>query len=109
MEQSLLPRRETPPGDAQNAIVELVWHKLPVPGDVVPLDAILDFVSDAETKRRLDRLDIWIRRKALSGREVEDVAVELDEALHDLTNHMRLADMRAASSSLRILVSTPLG
>lgn len=92
-----------------HGLVDLVTERLPVPGDEVPLADILDFVSDPETKRKRDRLDIWTRRAAQSGRELQDLSLEMEESLHDFANHMRAADMRSQTSGLRIALSLPLG
>lgn len=95
-----------PTGDT---LVELVIDHLPVPGEDIPLDAILDFVNDPETRRKRDRLDTWTRRAAQSGRELQDIGLEMEESLHDFADHMRLADMRSRTSGMRIALSLPLG
>jgi hypothetical protein len=95
--------------DVQRGVIELVTEALPVPGENVPLGDILDFVSDPETQRKRDRLDIWTRRAAQSGRELQDLGLEMEEMLHELADHMRLADMRSQTSGLRIALSLPLG
>lgn len=94
--------------DPSTAILELVLSNLPSPGDDVPLDAILDFAGDDETQRKLSRLDIWMRRAAQSGKELQEISLDMEESLHDLANHMRLADMRARTSGMRIVLSLPL-
>lgn len=95
--------------DGHEAIVEVVLNNLPTPGEDVPLAAILDFSSDEETRRKLAGLDIWMRRQAHSGKELQEVALEMEESLHDLANHMRLADMRSQTSGFRMIMAIPLG
>lgn len=95
--------------ETQDGIVELVLKALPLPSDDIPLDAILAFTSDDETRRRAGRLDIWMRRQAQSGTDLQDVALELEESLHEFTSYMRLADMRHKTSTVRVLIALPLG
>lgn len=103
-----LPRRILEP-DPDQGVVEVVLRALPVPGDDVPLDYIMDFTQDAETQRRLERLDLWMRRAAQSGRELQDIGLELEERVHEFDAHMRLAEMQHETSGLRLLLTVPLG
>lgn len=92
----------------QTGVVELIVNRLPVPSEDIPLEAILDFVNSEETQRRLARLDLWTQRAVQSGRELQDLRLEMEESLNDFGNHMRLADMRSENSLLRIALSLPL-
>jgi len=94
---------------SEEGVVQLVMNKLPVPGDDVPLHAILDYVTDPETRRRVEKLDLWMRRATMSGRDLQDVSLEMEESLHDFAQHMRLADMRSQTSGIRMVLSRPLG
>lgn len=90
-------------------IIEMVLSRLPVPGDHVPLEDILAFSRDHETRRRMAGLDIWMRQSAQSGKELEELRLEMEQALHEFSNYMKLADMRSHSSGLRIVLSMPFG
>lgn len=90
-------------------VIDLVVRNLPVPGDNVSLDAILEFVSDEETQRRLLGLHLWTRRAAISGRELHDLALEMDEMLHEFTSHMRVLDLAQNTSGFRVALSLPIG
>lgn len=92
-----------------HAVVELVLSNLPVPGDEVPLDSILAFSSDSETRRRLESLDLWMRGVGHSGKDLQAIALEMEQSLHEFSNHMQLADMRSKKSDLRIALSLPFG
>lgn len=95
--------------DASAGVIDLVLDNLPVPGDGVPLDAILEFSRDDDTRRKLAGLDIWMRKAAHSGKDLQDIALEIEESLHEFSNYMRLADMRCQTSGLRMMMSLPLG
>lgn len=91
------------------AVVELVLSNLPLPGDDVPLNTVLEFSADEETRRKLAHLNIWMRRAVQSGRDLQDLGLEVEESLHEFASHMRLADMRSTNSGVRIALSIATG
>jgi hypothetical protein len=102
-----LRSRMSPTAIDTSAVAEVILRNLPVPVDDTPLESILEFRADSETRRHLDRLNVWMRRSAHSGAEVRDLYLEVEEGLHDFTAHMRLADMRYRNSDLRMLMTLP--
>lgn len=89
-------------------VAQVALSHVPMPGDDVPLADILAFTREDETRRQVASLRLWIARTALETRSFEDVSLELDSMLHDFTQHMNLADMRAKDSMLHLLVGIPL-
>lgn len=101
--------RELREPSPDNRIVELVLSKLPVPGDDVPLDEVITFSRDDETRRKIEGLEIWMRKAARSGKDLQDLQLEVEDGLHNFAAHMRVADMRSKTSTLRVALSLPLG
>lgn len=89
-------------------VAEIVLKRIPMPGDDVPLDAVLDFAHDPTTQRQIESLRLWMARMALQHRNADELAVELDSMLHDFRAHMDLADMRSTDSALRLVLAVPL-
>jgi hypothetical protein len=89
-------------------VAQVALSHVPMPGDDVPLADILAFTREDETRRQVSSLRLWIARTAFETRSSDDVSLELASMLHDFTQHMNLADMRAKDSMLQLLVGIPL-
>lgn len=91
------------------AVVELVLPRLPVPGPEVPLSDVVDFTQDPATRDMLARLRLWMARLSLEGSDAGAMELELEEHLHELRSHLRIADMRHRTSVIRAVLTIPLG
>lgn len=97
-----------PEAESEFGVAEVVLLHLPIPGDHVPLDAILDFRSEPETRDRMEALRLWMARTALQGQPTNELNLELESMLHDFRRHMDIADMRAKDGILQVAISIPL-
>ncbi len=92
-----------------DSLLEVVIDALPVPGDDVPLDTILDFCRDPTTRAQRERLMLALARARLDGRSTEAFALDIEEALVQFEQHMRVADLRTRAGGLRLVITSALG
>ena len=89
-------------------IVDLVLTNLPAPGDDVPLRISWTFPR-TRNRRGSCRPRHMDAQGGSVGRELQDVALEIEESVQEFGNHMRFADMRSTHSGFRMALSVPLG
>ena len=89
-------------------VSELVVARFPIPGDDVPLDEVLDFVSDPVQQLQMRALRLWMTRAAMGHDPLDVLTLEFETLLHDFEVQMRVADMRASDSFFRVAISVPL-
>lgn len=94
---------------SDQALVEVVLSHLPVPGDDVPFEDVVNFTQDAETIRRRDSLLLALARSQLEMKGAKEFSLDLAEAIHEYKAHMRIADMRTRTSALQVVVGASLG
>jgi hypothetical protein len=90
-------------------VAEVVLPHVPVPGEDVSIEALLDFRRDPTTVQQIEGLRLWMRRAALSDASTAELELELHTMLHDFQRHMAVADMRATDGALQLAISIPLG
>lgn len=100
-------------GAKQADVASLVLKELPVPDELTPWEAILEFRRDEQTKRHLSRLKRWSRgaarrllTQAVSNAELED---EIEEMLQNYRDHMKVFKMKAQATLLENLVTLGAG
>lgn len=93
----------------QARVVEVVLTALPVPADDTPLEAVLDFAADPEVRSEAKALRLWMRRMAGDPCGTRDVEVELETMLHEFRQHLRVHRLKSRDSTLRTVLSIPLG
>ncbi len=102
------PRGEGNVGESEWALFEAVIDSLPVPGDLVPLDAVLEFRDSRNERERLNRLARWIQRKILEGGDNPKlVRLEVEDAIEAYEAEMRAQRMVVRHERLRILMALP--
>ncbi len=96
-------------GTSQETVADLVVKELPVPADDTPWEAILEFRSDPESRRRLFELRHWmsdVSRKVATGQVSEgELEEQLEFLLHEYREHMRLHRMKINTSGLETIVT----
>ncbi len=90
-------------------VLEVVMNALPVPGEDTPLEAVLDFVADPEVRSEVEALRLWMRRMANDPTGGQQVELELETMLHEFRQHLRVHRLKAQESTLRTVLSIPLG
>jgi hypothetical protein len=89
----------------QRSNLELVVRSLPIPANDVPLDDVLEFLSDGETRRHRDRFVRHLLRSDLSGDSQLKVALEIEESLELYRDYMKVADIRQQSTAITVLLA----
>ncbi|MDP1792548.1 MAG: hypothetical protein Q8K63_00310 [Acidimicrobiales bacterium] len=92
----------------EDHVLEVVLNSLPLPADDVPLEAILDFVSDPDVRSEAEALRLWMRGVA-AGTSRSEIELELETRLHQFQRHLRVHRVRSNQGTLRSLISLPLG
>lgn len=89
-------------------VVEVTLSAFPSPDNTVPLEAIVDFVGEADHLAARQRLQRWARRTATDPRptaQLEDELMDLQDAYE---SHMRAARLAYSTGWLQALISLPL-
>jgi hypothetical protein len=95
---------------AREAVVaEVVLPHVPIPGDDVSIEALLDFRREGDTIQQIEGLRLWMMRAALSTASTAELQLEIETMLHDFRRHMVVADMRTTDGVLQLAISIPLG
>lgn len=94
--------------ESHAGVVEVVLERLPVPSDDVPIEEVLDFVAQPEVQEQAESLRLWMRRAALEADPREEIALELDEMLHEFRRSMEVERLKNQTSTFRAIVSVPL-
>ena len=88
--------------------MDLVIGRLPTIADDVPLEDVLSFSRDPETRERVTALRLWIARSAFADTTLRERALELDEMLHEFRRHMKAHRLKTRQGTIRTLISVPL-
>jgi hypothetical protein len=92
----------------EEEILDLVIGRLPTIADDVPLEDVLSFSRDPETRERVTALRLWIARSAFADTTLRERALELDEMLHEFRRHMKAHRLKTREGAIRTLISVPL-
>ena len=92
---------------AEEQVMDLVIDRLPVIADDVPLEDVLAFSRDPETRERATALRLWIARSALADTTLRERALELDQMLHEFRMHMKAYRLKAREGTIRTLLRVP--
>lgn len=95
--------------DRDAIVAEVVLPHIPVPGDDVSIEALLDFRREPVTVQKIEGLRLWMKRAALGTASTADLELDIQTMLHDYRRHMAVADMRATDGVLQLAISIPLG
>jgi hypothetical protein len=88
-------------------VMDLVISRLPTIGDDVPLEDVLAFSRDPETRDRATALRLWMAKSSLRNVPLQELAVELDEMLHEFRRHMEVQRLKTVNRRLRMLINVP--
>ncbi len=105
---ALVPFAERAPGREQHTVVEIVLRNIPTVSGEVPLSQLLEFRSDASTRRMLLALRRWIRRIGAGEVAANELKEEIEWSTSEYREHLRIHNMQASNARLRILLKWPL-
>lgn len=87
-------------------VLQVVVSALPQPISGTPIDRIIRFRADAETKSKLLLLRRWMRNVPSSGKSVAEVKDELEYLLNEYESYMRLQKLKIEYGTLESIVTT---
>lgn len=97
-------------GFAEWSLFEAVIDALPVPGDLVSIEAVLDFKRSATERKRLDQLGRWIQRTLIEGdKSPRLMRLEMEDLIREYEAEMRALRMSFRHERVRILLALPSG
>lgn len=86
--------------------VEIVMERLPVPGESVAWEQMIDFLQDEDTKLRRHELRRWLCRIATTAARPIEVAEELEYLLARYRDHIRFHRMKVHHGTVRTVISS---
>lgn len=94
-------------------VAKLVIRKLPMPNEDTPLEAILDFRKDPESRRRLVDLRYWmnnVRNDVNKGKvSYDELEEQLEYLLHEYAEYMKLQKMKINTTFLETTFTMAAG
>jgi hypothetical protein len=105
---ALLPEDDRGNFEVFAALADIVVNRLPIPGDDVPINDILAFSRDPETRRRIRSLRLWMATAAISGKSMQVLTLEIETMVHEFSEYMNAFDRSQRSGILQLTVGIPL-
>ena len=96
-------------GSIEADLVQVVINAFPVPTDDVPFEDVLAFSREHETQRRLTSLRLWMESRIVAGVSIASASLDLETALHEFSQYMKIQKMKSKTSTIRTVFSIPLG
>lgn len=90
---------------AEGNVVDAVLDGLPIPDDMTPWEAIIEFRSDTASRAALLGLRRWMRQMATGSTESRNVEQELEWLVNEYEEHMRLHRLKVNKGTLEIVVT----
>ncbi len=87
-------------------VAQVSINAMPQPSDNVPLDQILRFKQDPDTKRKFSAFRRWIRSAAEGTAQPSHLADELQSLTQDYEQHMRVHELKINRGVLEIILTT---
>lgn len=90
-------------------VINILLNAFPVPTPDVPYQDVIEFKREEKVQTSLQLMRRWMR-KNVAKENVSSITIaeELSDALHDYTEHMRLAGMKYRTEMCQVLVTFPL-
>jgi hypothetical protein len=85
-------------------VLHVVLHHIPVPGEDVAWEKILEFRDDSDTKRKLAALRGWMAGLSDPHLSVAQLEDKLEAALADYRQHMHINRMKHSTATLEAIL-----
>lgn len=85
----------------------MVLNSLPIPGDDVPLQDVIDFGRDAGTVAKRKKLMRSLERAHLEDVSPDVFRLDLEEAVEEYRTHLSLHDLRSHGKTVTFLLALP--
>jgi hypothetical protein len=89
-------------------VIDIVLKNLPVPSELTPWEAIIDFRQDANIKLSFLELRRWMREVAKGEKSTEEITEELEYLMARFEHSMRVHKIKYHSGVLRTILVLPL-
>ena len=86
----------------------MVLDALPLPSELTPIEDLIAFKQDPETKHRLLGLRIWMRDLAKAELPPGQLEEKLEWLLHEYQSHIGLHDLKTQTGTLETVITTTL-
>jgi hypothetical protein len=106
LDVQLIPAPASDEPASEHAILDVVFHSLPIPTEDVSLEELLLFKRDEN--HRLRRLVIWLLRQIRKEVDADLLRLEIEEMIASYSAEMQVHRITHEIGTLRTLVSVPL-
>jgi hypothetical protein len=89
-------------------LLQVVINKLPVPSEITPWEAIIDFRNDPKVKAQFVELRRWIRKSIHGELPINELEDELTSLINQYRRYMDLHKMKFRLSTIKALSTAPL-
>ncbi len=93
----------------RDSVAHVVLKEIPMPDDVTPWEAILDFREDPDARAALERLRRWMASVPTLSTSLRAVEAEVQALIADYTEIMRIHRMKYQLGALQTLVLAGAG
>lgn len=83
-----------------NDVMSIVIKKLPTPDDSTPLEQVLDYKNDPNSKTHILRLRKWMRKLSKDNLAPIEIEQELEYLISEYETHMKLNKMKINNTAL---------
>lgn len=94
------------PSLARSKVLSVVISEFPRPSDKVPLQDLIEFKRDPETRHKFRRFSKWVRRVATEDLGRGEISEEFRTLVDDYRYHMQLLDKDSRRERFEILATT---
>jgi len=97
------------PGDFKRMhdVLSVVIKRFPAPSSDVPLEDIVAFKRDPETKYKFAKFWQWVRKTAEGKGDMVQVNEELDSLMNEYTHHLHQLSKETRDQHLEIVLTSP--
>ena len=102
-------RRAIPKHLSQTQVVlSIVLKRLPTPSSDLPLEDIVAFKKDEDTKYKFARFWHWVREISVAPTSRNELEEKIDWLITDYSRHLMQLTKKVKSEQVEVLVTTPL-
>lgn len=89
----------------REAVLRIVFARIPVPLDSVSWNEIIDYRLDSESRRRFTALRVWINRATSGCAAMSEVVEELEHLIAEFESHMKRHRMSYQMMPFEVVVA----
>lgn len=93
-------------GKVEAPVLDLVLQAFPTPDEDTPWEDVIAFRADTSAQEALRRLRRWVRKLTAESASPAEIRDELEGALDDYREFMRVHKIKTRQSTLRVVIAT---